>query len=177
MCLSLDGCIILKCLWFIASLNLFFWLASVFSVGLALLFSIVRRFLDFMIHDRAFLRSLKACYQSYYCNRNFGLCAKSMSKCLWFIASLNLFFWLASVFSVGLALLFSIVRRFLDFMIHDRAFLRSLKACYQSYYCNRNVGLCAKSMSQWRNLHRGSFWIQMQMSTRIHWWSLWHRLG
>ena len=97
-------------------------------------------------------------------------------KCLWFIASLNLFFWLASVFSVDLALLFSIVRRFLDFMIHDRAFLRSLKACYQSYYCNRNFGLCAKSMSQWRNLHRGSFWIQMQMSTRIHWWSLWHRL-
>ena len=40
VCLSLDGCIILKCLWFIASLNLFFWLASVFSVGLALLFSI-----------------------------------------------------------------------------------------------------------------------------------------
>ena len=94
----------------------------------------------------------------------------------WFIASLNLFSWLASVFSVGLALLFSIVRRFLDFVIHDRAFLRSLKAGNQFHYFDRNFGLCAKSMSQWRNLHRGSFWIQMQMSTRIHWWSLWHRL-
>ena len=51
-------------------------------------------------------------------------------------------------------------------VIHDRAFLRSLIARYQFYYCNRNFGLCAKSMSQWRNLHRGSFWIQMQMSKK-----------
>ena len=37
---------------------------------------------------------------------------------------------------------------FLDFVIHDRAFLRSLKARNQFHYFDRNFGLCAKSMSQ-----------------------------